>query len=188
MSIEFSAKLSALRREKSISQKDAAEALGVSQALLSHYEKGIRECSLDFVKKAADYYNVTSDYLLGLSETRHAFNELLADYDLAADSALNPKTILRCLLFLSGVAEKAGDASQIFFDDYFSLCIRKYLSVLQPNEKNIERMCDMILSVLTDERKKQDIKPTELTEKPLTVKTVEQHSNMLIAKNIAEIM
>lgn len=44
--------------------------LGVSQALLSHYEKGIRECSLDFVVKAADYYNVSCDYLLGKTADR----------------------------------------------------------------------------------------------------------------------
>ena len=45
--------------------------LGVSQALLSHYEKGIRECGLDFVVRVADYYNVSCDYLLGRSAERN---------------------------------------------------------------------------------------------------------------------
>lgn len=54
-----------LRKERNISQKQAATDLGVSQALLSHYEKGIRECGLDFLVKTADYYNVSCDYLLG---------------------------------------------------------------------------------------------------------------------------
>ena len=53
--VNFGNKLSEIRRSKGITQKDAAAALGVSQALLSHYEKGIRECSLNFVVKAADY-------------------------------------------------------------------------------------------------------------------------------------
>ena len=56
-----------LRKERNISQKKAAADLGVSQALLSHYEKGIRECGLDFIVKAADYYGVSCDYLLGRS-------------------------------------------------------------------------------------------------------------------------
>ena len=59
--------LTLLRKEKHLSQKEAAAALGVSQALLSHYEKGIRECGLDFLIRTADYYGVSTDYLLGRS-------------------------------------------------------------------------------------------------------------------------
>ena len=66
---KFAATLSQLRRERGISQKKAAGDLGISQALLSHYEKGIRECGLDFVVKCADYYGVTTDYLLGPAAT-----------------------------------------------------------------------------------------------------------------------
>ena len=67
MQSDFPRVLSLLRKEKGISQKEAAEKLGVSQALLSHYEKGIRECGLDFLIRAADFYNVSTDYLLGRS-------------------------------------------------------------------------------------------------------------------------
>ena len=61
----FNRILTLLRKERGITQKEAAASLGVSQALLSHYEKGIRECGLDFVVRAADYYGVSCDYLLG---------------------------------------------------------------------------------------------------------------------------
>lgn len=67
MNSDFPRILQLLRKEKGISQKNAAAALKVSQALLSHYEKGIRECGLDFVVRAADYFNVSCDYLLGRS-------------------------------------------------------------------------------------------------------------------------
>ena len=46
--MEFNRIIKLLRKERGITQKQAAEDLGVSQALLSHYEKGIRECGLDF--------------------------------------------------------------------------------------------------------------------------------------------
>ena len=49
----FANRLSQLRKERDISQKKAAADLGISQALLSHYEKGIRECGLDFVVKCS---------------------------------------------------------------------------------------------------------------------------------------
>lgn len=60
-----------LRIEKGLSQKDAAAELGISPALLSHYEKGIRECGLDFLCRCADFYDVTTDFLLGRSAERH---------------------------------------------------------------------------------------------------------------------
>jgi transcriptional regulator with XRE-family HTH domain len=63
----FARIITMLRREKGISQKSAAEDLGISQALLSHYEKGIRECGLTFVVKMSEYYGVSCDYLLGRS-------------------------------------------------------------------------------------------------------------------------
>ena len=67
MSTDFPRILTLLRKEKGISQKQAAEDLGLAQALLSHYEKGKRECGLEFLLKAAEYYNVSTDYLLGRS-------------------------------------------------------------------------------------------------------------------------
>lgn len=70
MATEFNRIITLLRKEKGVTQKEAAQSLGVSQALLSHYEKGIRECGLDFVVRLADYYDVSCDYLLGRSADR----------------------------------------------------------------------------------------------------------------------
>ncbi len=70
MASDFSRTLALLRREKRISQRTAAGDLEVSQALLSHYENGLREPGLAFVVRAADYYGVSCDYLLGRSMSR----------------------------------------------------------------------------------------------------------------------
>ena len=67
---DFSRTLSLLRREKKVSQREAARELGISQALLSHYENGAREPGLAFVRKACDYYRVSADFLLGRSMDR----------------------------------------------------------------------------------------------------------------------
>ncbi len=64
----FSEALSELRREKNISQRQAAADLGISQALLSHYENGLREPRLEFVSRVCDYYGVSADYILGRVE------------------------------------------------------------------------------------------------------------------------
>lgn len=67
MNNSFPRIITLLRKERKITQKQAAADLGVSQALLSHYEKGIRECGLNFLVRCADYYGVSCDYLLGRS-------------------------------------------------------------------------------------------------------------------------
>ena len=70
MNPEFSRTLSLLRQEKKVSQRTAATALGISQALLSHYENGIREPGLSFVVRACNYYGVSADFLLGRTLSR----------------------------------------------------------------------------------------------------------------------
>ena len=70
MAMEFNRILTLLRKERGITQKQAAQELGISQAQLSHYEKGIRECGLAFVVRVAEYYDVSCDYLLGRSAER----------------------------------------------------------------------------------------------------------------------
>ena len=70
MNDNFARVLGLLRQEKGVSQRRAASDLGISQALLSHYENGIREPGLAFVAKACDYYHVSADYLLGRTLNR----------------------------------------------------------------------------------------------------------------------
>ena len=82
MASEFNRILALLRKERGITQKQAAADLGISQAQLSHYEKGIRECSLAFVVQVADYYGVSCDYLLGRSADRSGQTISVCSYEL----------------------------------------------------------------------------------------------------------
>ncbi|MEA4941839.1 MAG: helix-turn-helix transcriptional regulator [Oscillibacter sp.] len=70
MNTEFSRTLSLLRQERGVSQRTAAGDLGISQALLSHYENGIREPGLAFVVRACEYYHVSADFILGRTLSR----------------------------------------------------------------------------------------------------------------------
>ena len=75
MTRDFSETMSELRRKRGVSQRTAAAELQISQALLSHYENGIREPGLDFIRRACVYYGVSADYLLGLSDAPEAGGE-----------------------------------------------------------------------------------------------------------------
>ena len=70
MKSAFAERLCVLRREKKLSQRRAAADLGISQALLSHYENDAREPKLEFVVRACGYYEVSADYLLGRTNER----------------------------------------------------------------------------------------------------------------------
>lgn len=97
--VNCAARLYELRTEKGLSQKDAAKDLGVSQALLSHYEKGIRECGLDFLNRAADYYKVTTDYILGRTDSRAGLESSFFQ-DREEDGIYNTTTIYRAAIFI----------------------------------------------------------------------------------------
>lgn len=84
---DFARTLAMLRQERGISQRQAAAALGVSQALLSHYENGLREPGLNFVVKACDFYHVSADFLLGRTLSRDGTTILDAEtlYDVTGE-------------------------------------------------------------------------------------------------------
>lgn len=119
MNADFPRILTLLRKEKGISQKAAASDLGISQALLSHYEKGIRECGLDFLVRTADYYGVSCDYLLGRSPDRSGMTltvEDIPDPDAAGKEnvmhgsilpVLNKKLIANSLNILFDLLQKS---------------------------------------------------------------------------------
>lgn len=91
MNQSFPRIITLLRKERGLSQKSAAESLGVSQALLSHYEKGIRECGLDFVVKTAEFYGVSTDYLLGRSPNRSGATITVEDLPESDTAFRDPK-------------------------------------------------------------------------------------------------
>ena len=72
MNKDFPRIITFLRKERGLSQKQVAGDMGISQALLSHYEKGIRECGLDFLVKTAEYYGVSTCLLYKSTSPRHA--------------------------------------------------------------------------------------------------------------------
>ncbi len=102
--------LALLRREKELSQRAAARDLGISQALLSHYEKGAREPGLNFVAKACRYYGVSADFLLGLSLSRDGTTILdgASLPDVSEEKGSLPRGSIMALLTKKLVVNAAG--------------------------------------------------------------------------------
>lgn len=121
---DFARSLSLLRREKQVSQRVAAKALGVSQALLSHYENGVREPGLAFVRRACDYYRVSADFILGRTLSRDGTTigaEELYDYSTEKDNVLrgsvmatlNKKLLVNSVGVLFDLLNRTGSKAAI---------------------------------------------------------------------------
>lgn len=62
--------LTALREGQNIKQRELAAYLNVSPGTISNYEHGVHSPDLTMLSRLADYFGVTTDYLLGRTPQR----------------------------------------------------------------------------------------------------------------------
>lgn len=71
-----------LRKNKCLSQNDVAGCIGLSQQSYSHYETGVREPDIATIVKLAKFYDVSADYLLGITDKKRAEDSfVLSDHE-----------------------------------------------------------------------------------------------------------
>ena len=90
---DFGTVLKQLRKSHNLTQKELGFQLGLSKAVISKYENGMGYPAFDVLIRMADYFKVTTDYLLGveksktldvskLSETQiDAVRRIIAEFD-----------------------------------------------------------------------------------------------------------
>lgn len=59
-----------LRQKRGVIQEILAAELGITQQMLSKYERDVTLIKVDILKKIAAYFNVTTDYLMGVSDVK----------------------------------------------------------------------------------------------------------------------
>lgn len=198
MSTPISTRLVSLRKDKNLSQKEAATALGVSQGLLSHYEKGIRECGLDFLCRAATFYDVSADYLLGLSDTKMMSDALFAEDEIPQDSEIRMSTIFRSSVYLLDRLSSFGRNCGSKIRAVYILTIYKiYLVALSqgalPNHELAKKELSPYLSTITIDNIINsltfdgDAKPKRSEHLPKAMDTIIKEATKIIEKEIARI-
>jgi len=65
---KFNERLKEIRINKNAVRKDIAEYLGITVRAYQHYETGTRYPDFQGINKLADYFEVSTDYLLGRSD------------------------------------------------------------------------------------------------------------------------
>lgn len=78
----FSERLKSLRKEQGISQKELASILFVSQQSIAKWETDRATPNPEMISKIAQYFNVSSDYLLGLSSNKEGLASQITDDDI----------------------------------------------------------------------------------------------------------
>ena len=75
----FGARLRKLRKESELTQQQLADKLDVTKASISAYETNAKYPSIEVLIKIANTFNVSSDYLLGISQNVQFDNSMLTD-------------------------------------------------------------------------------------------------------------
>lgn len=73
--IPYYERIRGLREDKDMTQGELAEIIGTSQSYYSQYEKGKREIPFDRIILLAEYYNVTIDYIAGLTNSKRPLHK-----------------------------------------------------------------------------------------------------------------
>ncbi len=203
MNYDFPRILALLRKEKGISQKKAAQELGVSQSLLSHYEKGIRECGLSFVLKASNFYDVSCDFLLGKSPNKKGTTISIKDFQEKEDVIVpnnlkityKKKILFSSLNILIDFLDKTNNNNLIkeIFSFLFLATYRVLRIIFRINKKNKNEMFALKESIanqfaqaemIKSETKANSIANEEI--KPKTNKNFLQISTQTLEQNYPE--
>lgn len=63
--MKIAERLKELRQENGLSQSALAQKIGVSQKAIDYWERGVNEPKATYIVKLADFFDVTTDYILG---------------------------------------------------------------------------------------------------------------------------
>jgi len=63
-----------LREDKDLTQREIADYLHIKQNTYSQYENGQRQLPIDFLIALAKYYKTSTDYILGLTDTKKPYS------------------------------------------------------------------------------------------------------------------
>ncbi|CAG5161202.1 transcriptional regulator [Streptococcus pneumoniae] len=82
----FIERLKKLRKKEKLTQKDIATFLNISQPAYQQFESGKKKMNLETMEKLADYFNVSTDYLLGKTDIPEPESDI--DLDSAIDNSV----------------------------------------------------------------------------------------------------
>lgn len=172
--MNFGERLKKLRLENGLTQLQLAAMLGISKSNISKYESGNVEPNLDIISKTATHFNVSSDYLLGLSNNRFPDEDLEWRYPHVDNRIGN---ILAKYCFENNISEKTF-AKQLNISDDLIKQIK--MGIYLPSLKLIHEISkitgyetDYLTGAKTSTKK--EMEPTEIGKKKYNTVHIESN-------------
>ena len=117
---QFGELLSELRKDKNMSQAELANVLFVSSGTISNYENGVHMPDVEKLVELADYFHVSTDYLLGRSSSR-------LPTDVFDDELLVGTSVGQVIQEIQGLSKERKRALLVLLEDMaFRTMVGKY--------------------------------------------------------------
>ncbi|MCC0642475.1 MULTISPECIES: helix-turn-helix transcriptional regulator [unclassified Clostridioides] len=146
------AKLKQLRIKNNLKQSDVALLLNVTQGAVGMYENDKRTPSAELIVRLAELFNVTTDYLLGHTETNYSVNanipempSIVNEEDTFIYNILDEKKDIESLEDMNKLLENTD------CNDEVKEVLRKYIQLNEIDKKVIERIVDNAYERLKEE-------------------------------------
>lgn len=108
--IAFGEILAELRQDRKMTQKDLAQAMFVTVGTISNYENGVHYPDVEKLISLADYFNVTTDYLLGRCKAD-------VSPDVFDESVIGEKTMGQLVNDIRNLSRSRRQSLAIILDD-----------------------------------------------------------------------
>lgn len=138
----FGERLKELRLKSKLKQSELGEKIGVSASTIGMYEQGRRFADQSTLIKLAEYFNVTTDYLLGHTKTSYSVNANIPGMssivceDTSIYDILDEKKDIKSLEDMNKFLENTN------YNNEVKEVLRKYIQLNEMDRKAIERMID----------------------------------------------
>ena len=133
----FNERLQYLRKERGLTQKDVSAILGVKINTLAQYEKGNREPNFKTLRVLADFFNVSTDYLLGrtndIKDFGYTMNHLVSALnELPQNEAVDIASSFTSMVEIAGttgISNITNEALTDIFDLLLDKIIKTYARI-----------------------------------------------------------
>lgn len=84
----FADKLKQLRMEHQLTQSELAKTLNTSASSIGMYEQNRRSPDIELIKKISEYFNVSTDFLLGKSSIKESADNFIDEHNKTNDNQI----------------------------------------------------------------------------------------------------
>lgn len=130
-------KFKELREEKKLLQKDVAKYLNISTSAYGYYEQGKRNPDIETIKKLADFFDVSADYLLGRTNNKRGCidyrNNLYNNEKYTSFKETDEKIIEK--LLNEGIIAEGEPVPQVVFDKILIYGLETAIEILKLEKK-----------------------------------------------------